>query len=130
MPAPKGNKQGFTSNPENRNSKGVRGPRVRKSELRKLIAKLSKMEDKAVENIENSIEGKEITKEQLSSSRWLVERIASLTTAAVNEEQRRNAIKQSLQENSEDTPDEDTSEGTTEKPVRFSLHMLPSKKED
>lgn len=129
MPAPKGNRQGFTNNPENRNSKGVRGPRVRKSELRKLIAKLSKMEDKAVENIENSIEGKEIPKEQLSSSRWLIERISSLTTAAVNEEQRRNAIKQSLQENSEDTPDEDSSEGPTEKPARFSLHMLP-KKED
>lgn len=129
MPAPKGNRQGFTSNPENRNSKGVRGPRVRKSELRKLIAKLSKMEDKAVNNIERSIDGEEIPKEQLSSSRWLVERLASLTTAAVNEEQRRNAIKQSLQENSEDTPDEDSSEGVTEKPVRFSLHMLP-KKED
>ena len=129
MAAPKGNVQGFTNNPQNRNSKGVRGPRVKKSELRKLIAKLSKMEDKAVENIERSIEGEDIPKEQLSSSRWLVERLSSLTTAAVNEEQRRNAIKQSLQENSEDTPDEDTSEGTTEKPVRFSLHMLP-KKED
>lgn len=130
MGAPVGNKNGLNSNPQNRNTKGIRGPRVRKSELRKLIAKLSKMEDKAVENIENSIEGKEIPKEQLSSSRWLVERIASLTTAAVNEEQRRNAIKQSLQENSEDTPDEDSSEGVTEKPARFSLHMLPTKKED
>ena len=129
MPAPKNNTQGFSSNPDNINRKGIRGPRVRKSELRKLIAKLSKMEDKAVENIERSIEGEDIPKEQLSSSRWLVERLSSLTTAAVNEEQRRNAIKQSLQENSEDTPEEDTSEGTTEKPVRFSLHMLP-KKED
>lgn len=129
MSAPKGNTHGLTSNPQNRNTKGIKGPRVRKSELRKLIAKLSKMEDKAVNNIERSIDGEEIPKEQLSSSRWLVERLASLTTAAVNEEQRRNAIKQSLQENSEDTPDEDTSEGPTEKPVRFSLHMLP-KKED
>lgn len=129
MSAPKGNTHGLTSNPQNRNTKGIKGPRVRKSELRKLIAKLSKMEDKAVNNIERSIDGEEIPKEQLSSSRWLVERIASLTTAAVNEEQRRNAIKQSLQENSEDTPEEDTSEGATEKPVRFSLHMLP-KKED
>lgn len=129
MSAPKGNTHGLTSNPQNRNTKGIKGPRVRKSELRKLIAKLSKMEDKAVNNIERSIDGEEIPKEQLSSSRWLVERLASLTTAAVNEEQRRNAIKQSLQENSEDTPDEDTSEGVTEKPVRFSLHMLP-KKED
>lgn len=129
MPAPRNNTHGLTSNPQNRNTKGIKGPRVRKSELRKLIAKLSKMEDKAVNNIERSIEGEDIPKEQLSSSRWLVERLSSLTTAAVNEEQRRNAIKQSLQENSEDTPDEDTSEGMTEKPVRFSLHMLP-KKED
>lgn len=129
MSAPKNNTHGLSSNPQNRNTKGIKGPRVRKSELRKLIAKLSKMEDKAVENIENSIEGKDIPKEQLSSSRWLIERISSLTTAAVNEEQRRNAIKQSLQENSEDTPDEDTSEGATEKPVRFSLHMLPTNKE-
>lgn len=130
MPAPKNNTQGFSSNPDNINRKGIRGPRVRKSELRKLIAKLSKMEDKAVNNIERSIEGEDIPKEQLSSSRWLVERLSSLTTAAVNEEQRRNAIKQSLQDGSEDTPDEDTSEGTTEKPVRFSLTMLKGNKED
>ena len=130
MAAPKGNSQGFTNNPQNRNSKGVKGPRVRKSELRKLIGKLSKSEDKAVDNIERSIAGEDIPKEQLTSSKWLVERISSLTTAAVNEEQRRNAIKQSLQDNSEDTPEEDNSEGVTEKPVRFSLHMLPTKKED
>lgn len=130
MGAPKGNQHGLSSNPQNRNQRGIKGPRVRKSELRKLITKLSKMEDKAVENIEKSIEGTDVPKEQLSSSRWLVERIASLTTAAVNEEQRRNAIKQSLQDNTEDTPDEDSSEGITEKPARFSLHMLPTKKED
>lgn len=130
MPAPKGNTQGLSSNPQNRNTKGIKGPRVRKSELRKLLAKLNKLEDPALIIIEKSIAGEEIPKDQLSSAKWIVERVVSTTSAAINEEQRRNTIKQSLQENTEDTPEEDNSEGVTEKPVRFSLHMLPSKKED
>lgn len=130
MPAPKGNTQGLSSNPDNINRKGIKGPRGRRSELRKLLKKLSELEDPALKIIEKSIQGEDIPKDQLSSSKWVVERIVSTTTAAVGEEQRKNAIKKSLEENSEDTPEEDSSEGITEKPARFSLHMLPSKKED
>lgn len=129
MPAPVGNKQGLSSHPENRNTKGIRGPRVKKSELRKLLTKLSKLEDPALAIIEKSINGEDIPKDQLSSAKWVVERVVSTTSAAINEEQRRNTIKKSLEENTEDTPEEDNSVGATEKPVRFSLHMLP-KKED
>lgn len=130
MPAPKNNTQGFTSNPENRNSKGIRGPRVKKSELRKLLTKLSKLEDPALAIIEKSIQGEDIPKDQLSSAKWVVERVVSTTSAAINEEQRRNTIKKSLEENTEDTPEEDNSVGATEPPKRFSLTMIHNEKKD
>lgn len=129
MPAPKGNTQGLSSNPDNINRKGIKGPRGRRSELRKLLKKLSELEDPALKIIEKSIQGEDIPKDQLSSSKWVVERIVSTTTAAVGEEQRKNAIKKSLEENSEDTPEEDNS--TPEIPKqRFSLTMLHGSKED
>ncbi len=129
MPAPVGNKQGLSSNPENINRKGIKGPRGRRSELRKLLKKLSELEDPALKIIEKSIQGEDIPKDQLSSSKWVVERIVSTTTAAVGEEQRKNAIKKSLEDNSEDTPEEDNS--TPEIPrQRFSLTMLHGSKED
>lgn len=129
MPAPKGNQHGLSSNPDNINRKGIKGPRGRRSELRKLLKKLSELEDPALAIIEKSIQGEDIPKDQLSSSKWVVERIVSTTSAAINEEQRRNTIKKSLEENTEDTPEEDNSVGTTPKPGNFVLHMLP-KKED
>lgn len=129
MAAVKGNTHG-TSNPENRNTKGITGPRGKRSELRKLLTKLRTLEDPALEIIEKSLKGVDVPKDQLTSAKWLVERVVSTTTAAVGEEQRKNAIKKSLEDNSEDTPEEDNGQKETEKPVRFSLHMIPGKKED
>ncbi len=129
MPAPVGNKQGLSSNPDNINRKGIKGPRGRRSELRKLLTKFRELEDSALDIIKKSIEGEDVPKDQLGSAKWLCERIVSTTTAAVGEEQRKNAIKKSLEENSEDTPEEDNS--TPEVPVkRFSLTMLHGNKED
>lgn len=129
MSAPKGNTHGLTSNPQNRNTKGIKGPRVRKSELRKLLTKLSKLEDPALAIIEKSINGEDIPKDQLSSAKWIVERVVSTTSAAINEEQRRNTIKKSLEENTEDTPEEDNSEPPTPKP-KFQLFMVDPNKQD
>ena len=130
MPAPVGNKHGLSSNPDNINRKGIKGPRGRRSELRKLLKKLSELEDPALAIIEKSIQGEDVPKDQLSSSKWVVERIVSTTSAAVNEEQRKNAIKKSLEENTEDTPEEDNSVGATEPPKRFSLTMIHNEKKD
>ena len=129
MPAPVGNKHGLSSNPDNINRKGIKGPRGRRSELRKLLKKLSELEDPALAIIEKSIQGEDIPKDQLSSSKWVVERIVSTTSAAVNEEQRKNAIKKSLEENTEDTPEEDNSEPPTPKP-KFQLFMVDPNKQD
>lgn len=130
MPAPIGNKQGLSSNPQNRNTKGITGPRVRKSELRKLLKKLNELEDPALAIIEKSIKGEDVPKDQLGSAKWVLERVVSTTSAAINEEQRRNTIKKSLEENSEDTPEEDNSVPETPKPQRFSLTMIHSDKKD
>lgn len=129
MPAPRNNTHGLSSNPDNINRKGIKGPRGRRSELRKLLTKFRELEDSALDIIKKSIEGEEVPKDQLGSAKWLCERIVSTTTAAVGEEQRKNAIKKSLEENSEDTPEEDNS--TPEIPKqRYSLTVLHGSKED
>ncbi len=129
MPAPKGNTQGLSSNPDNINRKGIKGPRGRRSELRKLLTKFRELEDSALDIIKKSIDGEDVPKDQLGSAKWLCERIVSTTTAAVGEEQRKNAIKKSLEENSEDTPEEDNSTPPTVKP-KFQLFMVDKDKQD
>ncbi len=120
---------GLEKNPDNINRRGIKGPRGRRSELRKLLTKFRELEDDALAIIKKSIAGEDVPKEQVSSAKWLCERIVSTTTAAVGEEQRKTAMKKALEENSEDTPEEDNS--TPEVPVkRFSLHMLPVDKKD
>ncbi len=120
---------GLEKNPQNRNEKGIKGPRGKRSELRKLLTKFRELEDDALAIIKKSIAGEDVPKEQVSSAKWLCERIVSTTTAAVGEEQRKTAIQKSLESNSEDTPEEDNS--TPEVPVkRFSLTMINGSKDE
>ena len=79
MPAPIGNKQGLSSNPDNINRKGIKGPRGRRSELRKLLTKFRELEDSALDIIKKSIEGEDVPKDQLGSAKWLCERIVSVS---------------------------------------------------
>lgn len=90
---------GQSGNPNGR-PKGTGRP---VSKLRKTQRKLQELEEKALENIKKSVEGGIIDKEILSSSKWVITAILSISKAALAEEQSRK------EEKNTETPEEDGS---------------------
>lgn len=87
--------------------------KVKSSKLRKTLNKLREIEDKALQNIKDSVEGKEVDREVLATSKYVVSTIVVLNKAAVAEEQ----FKESLNDEEEDTTP------VVEKP-KFSLNIV------
>lgn len=71
-------------NPNGRPKGAKSGPR---SKLRKTLDKLREIEDKALENIKDSVEGKEVDKEVLATSKFVVTTIVTVNRAAVADEE-------------------------------------------
>lgn len=121
----KGNTLGFkpgnTLAKENNNQKKKR---IRRSELRKTLAALKALEPKAIANIEKSINEQEIDKESLATSRWLVNSVVTITKAATQEEATLNGLRIEM-----DKLEEDAQEEETEVKSKFSLTVLPTKKD-
>lgn len=89
------------------------------SSLRKTLTKLRTLEEKSLENIENSVNGREVDKEVLSSSKWVVQQVVSVQKACVAEELAVHGIRS-------DNAEEVQEEKEEEPQVRFSLHQLPT----
>lgn len=98
---------------------------IKKSKLRKVETKLLLLKDKALENIENSVNGEEVDKEVLSSSKWVCNTLVTVSRAAIAEEKDFVDLKSGLNDSSEE-PELD--EEKEERP-RFSLTVLPSRKD-
>lgn len=101
------------------------GPRLKRSKLRKTEEKLLAMQDLAFENLDKSLKGEEIDKERVSTSRWVVNTLATISKSALAEEVTINNLRIGLKDGeNEDQEDKD------EEPVtRFSLQMLPTPKD-
>lgn len=76
----------FDGEKSNRNTRSNSKVRIQKSKLRDTAAKLRELESKCLENIKNSVEGKEVEPKQLDSSKWVINSIISLDRAASQEE--------------------------------------------
>lgn len=76
----------FDGEKSNRNTKGNSKVRIQKSKLRATAEKLRELETKCLENIKNSVEGKEVEPKQLDSSKWVINSLISLDRAASQEE--------------------------------------------
>jgi hypothetical protein len=76
----------FDGEKSNRNTKGNSKVRIQKSKLRATAEKLRELESKCLENIKNSVEGKEVEPKQLDSSKWVINSLISLDRAASQEE--------------------------------------------
>ena len=70
----------------NRNKSGNSKIRIQKSKLRATAEKLREIESTALENIKNSVEGREVESKQLDSSKWVINSLISLDRAASQEE--------------------------------------------
>lgn len=95
---------------------------IKKSKLRKVETKLLLLKDKALENIEKSVNGEEVDKEVLSSSKWVCNTLVTVSRAAIAEEKDFVDLKSGL---NDDLPAVEGEE--QEERPRFSLHVLPKK---
>lgn len=76
----------FDGERSNRNNKSNSKIRIQKSKLRETAAKLREIEPTALENIKNSVEGKDVESKQLSTSQWVISSIIALDRASAQEE--------------------------------------------
>lgn len=70
----------------NRNTKSNSKIRIQKSKLRDTASKLREIEPTALENIKNSVEGKDVEGKMLDTSKWVITSIIALDRAAASEE--------------------------------------------
>ena len=98
--------------------------RVRRSKLRKLLDEIYEITPLAMQNIKDSVEGKEVNKDVLQTSKWCVERCAALTTAAISEEDKNAALKIKHQEAGQTEDEEIEKDEATPKPARFQLTVV------
>jgi len=76
----------FEGERSNRNTKSNSKIRIQKSKLRDTASKLREIEPTALENIKNSVEGKDVEGKMLDTSKWVITSIIALDRAAAGEE--------------------------------------------
>ena len=108
-------KTGADANPNGR-PKGTGKPI---SHLRRTLTKLRAMEEQALKNIEDSIKKKDIDKEALATSKWLITTMVTLNRAATADEQLTFNMRVYREEK-----EESKAEGTTGNVVRFRTKMV------
>lgn len=94
-----------------------------RSPLRKTQREIEKFETKALDNIRRSVEGEEVDKEVLTTSKWVINTKITISRAATAEEQLEHGIRQAEEEEPEIVPEEE------EVRTKFSLHVLPTAKD-
>lgn len=102
--------------------------RIRKSPLRKTLVKLQELEPKALENIGKSVNGEQIDKSVVDTSKWVVTNLMNLTRAASADEDTINGTRLMLDQ-AEQEEDEANAEKEETPQSRFSLHCIPGKKD-
>lgn len=96
---------------------------IKKSKLRKVETKLLLLKDKALENVEKSVNGEDVDKEVLTSSKWVVSTLVTVTRSCIQEEKDYADLKSGLNDGIENPAEDEEQE---DRP-RFSLHVLPKK---
>lgn len=76
----------FQGSRSNRNEKGNSKVRVNKSKLRKLAEKLQEREDVAIALVDRSLNEQEVNADSLSSAKWLLSAIVTMTRSASQDE--------------------------------------------
>lgn len=117
--------KGNTYAAENNNSKGKR---IKKSPLRKTLAKLQSLEPHALALIEKSVREQEVDKEALQTSKWIVTNLMTLTKSAIQEEDVLNNLRLKLAES--DREEEEAEQEKAPSGAVFSLFVNEAKSKD
>lgn len=106
----------FKGGDENINRRGrPKGSGKKISALKSVFNKLKRVSEKAIENVEKSVNGQEVDKEILLSSKWVVNTLQSYNKAILQEE----GFKESA-----DADEKPVDPEVDEKPAAFSLKMV------
>ena len=99
------------------------------SRLRKTITALEELADTSVENIKKSVEGEEVDKTTLDTSKWVITTIPSLSRAATAEEQLRENVKARQEENDIRVKEAEAeiAKASSGSVSRFSTNIIPFK---
>jgi len=100
----------FQGERSNRNTKSNSKVRIQKSKLRATAEKLREIESTALENIKNSVEGREVESKQLDSSKWVINSLISLDRAASQEEASLTKIRLEGKRSDDDEDDQEVAE--------------------
>lgn len=101
--------------------------RIRKSKLRKTLEKLYALEGKAMENVKASVDGKEVDKEMLASSKWVITNIMTVTRAAAQDEAEINGLR--LEMDKAEAEEQEKEEVQQPSGAVFSLFVNEAKKD-
>lgn len=118
-------KKGNTHAADNQNQAKKR---IRKSKLRKTLEKLYALEGKAMENIKASVDGSEVDKEMLATSKWVVTNIMTVTRAAAQDESEINGLRLEMDKAEAEEVEKEEQERQPSGAV-FSLFVNDSKKD-
>lgn len=99
--------------------------KLKQSKLRKTEKALINLNPAALENIRKSVEGEDIDKEVVNTSKWVVTTTVTVSKAAMVEEMELNGLKDKAARDAltEAQAEDDESTGAI---AEFSLHMLPT----
>lgn len=99
--------------------------KLKQSKLRKTEKTLMNLNPAALENIRKSVEGEDIDKEVVNTSKWVVTTTVAVSKAAMVEEMELNGLKDKAAREAltEAQAEEDEATGPI---AEFSLHMLPT----
>lgn len=100
----------FDGEKSNRNVRNNSKVRIQKSKLRATAEKLREIESTALENIKNSVEGREVESKQLDSSKWVINSLISLDRAASQEEASLTKIRLEGKRSDDDEDDQEVAE--------------------
>jgi hypothetical protein len=102
--------------------------RLRKSQLRKTLAKLTELEPYSLELVEKSVKQQDVDKESLQTAKWVLNSLISFSKAAIAEEDTINGLR--LKMNAQADADDNEQE-EEEKPsgAVFSLFVNSAKQD-
>lgn len=112
-----------------KDSGNMKRKRIRKSPLRKTLAKLQELEPYALALIEKSVKEQQVDKESLSTSKWVVTNLMTLTRSAIQEEDVINGLRLKLDEAEAEEEKESEDQVTPTPAALFSL-VVPEKNKE